>query len=395
MKQSKLRIIVTGLVGWQPVGGVAWDYLQYVIGLAELGHEVYYHEDTWAWPYNPRTNEVSESGDYSARFLESFFNNYAPELRHCWHYLHLHELSFGMQRSQFDKIARTADIFLNVSGAGLIPDNLSPTCKKVFLDSDPGFNQIVLSERPDWVENVESWCAGVLAHDQHFTYGENILGADCLVPKGKLTWNTTRMPIVNRLWEAMAPAEAHAPWTTVMTWNAFKGRLLYKGVEYKSKDAEFEKIFDLPSRLPKRFKVAVGGIKTPMERLNRAGWEAIDGPSATLTPESYQEYIVNSRGEVSTAKHVYVQLRTGWFSCRSACYLAAGRPVVVQDTGFSKFIPTGRGLHCFQTITEAVDCIRTVESDYEANARAAKELSKEYFDSGIVLQKLVDDIMEG
>ncbi|MCI0484950.1 MAG: glycosyltransferase family 1 protein, partial [candidate division NC10 bacterium] len=170
MAKSRLRIIVTGLVGLYPVGGVAWDYLQYVIGFARLGHDVYYHEDTWSWPYHPLEKTYTQDASYSAAYLADFFKSYAPDLSQRWHYLHLHETSFGMSRKSFDEVAATADIFLNVSGACMIPEELSPRCVKVFLDTDPGYNQIMLSERFDWSENVDRWCRSVEAHDQHFTY---------------------------------------------------------------------------------------------------------------------------------------------------------------------------------------------------------------------------------
>src|SRR5687767_15010080 len=147
---SKLRIIVGGLVGNYPLGGVAWDYFHYVLGLARLGHDVYYHEDTWCWPYHPIECRYTSNGDYSANYIADFVRQYAPELRDRWHYLHVHETSFGMGRAAFDEVARTADLFLNVSGASRIPDGLAPGCVKVFIDTDPGYNQVVLSARFAW-----------------------------------------------------------------------------------------------------------------------------------------------------------------------------------------------------------------------------------------------------
>ena len=286
-------------------------------------------------------------------------------MRERWHYLHLHETSYGMSRAAFEEIARTADLFLNVSGASMFPEQLAPGCVKIFLDTDPGYNQIMLSERFSWSENVERWCASVAAHDRHFTYAENIHGADCIIPKAGFGWKTTRMPIVLELWDKIAQSQprAGAPWTTVMTWNAFKGKLVYQGVEYKSKGSEFEKIIDLPRRVELPLQVAVGGANAPLERLARHGWSVVDGPEATLTPERYRDFIAGSRGELSTAKHVYVATRSGWFSCRSACYLAAGRPVVVQDTGFSSVIPAADGLLPFNTLDEAAESLREVEAD--------------------------------
>jgi hypothetical protein len=392
---STLRVIVTGLVGLYPVGGVAWDYLQYVVGLARLGHDVYYHEDTWSWPYHPVERQVTADGGYSAKFLRDFFRRYAPDLEAHWHYLHLHETSFGLERAAFDEVARTADVYINVSGACMFPEELSPRCVKVFLDTDPGYNQLMLSERYPWSENVDRWCELVAAHDRHFTYAENIHGEDCLIPQVGFNWQTTRMPIVLSLWEPLVskPALEHAPWTTVMTWNAFKGELFYQGEEYKSKGSEFEKIMDLPHRVTVPLRVAVGGINAPLARLAGSGWEVVDGPETSLTPELYQDFIVASRGEISAAKHVYVALHSGWFSCRSACYLASGRPVVVQDTGFSRILPVGAGIVPFTTGDEAMSAIQQVEADYPRHARAARALAAEWFDAGKVLSQMIEDIM--
>jgi len=375
-----------------PVGGVAWDYLQYPIGFARLGHDVAYHEDTWCWPYCPPQRTMTNDPAYSAGYLRDFFARYAPELSERWHYLHLHETSCGMSRAAFDEFASSADLFLNVSGGSFFPDALSPNCLKVFLDSDPGYNQIILSERPSWSENVERWCAGVHAHDRHFTYAENFGNPDCTMPAAGIAWRKTRMPVVPELWPARPEAVGSAsPWSTVMTWNVFKGKLEYRGAEYRGKAGEFAKIAGLPGRLGGEFRVAVGGTEAPLAELAAQGWTVEDGPTATLTPADYQDYLAGSRGEVSVAKQVYVALRTGWFSTRSACYLAASRPVVVQDTGFSKLLPTGRGVHAFSTEDEAAAAIAAIEADYEREMQAARDIALAHFDARQVLSRLIDD----
>jgi len=394
---QRLRIIVTGLVGQFPLGGVTWDYLQYVVGLAQLGHDVYYHEDTWSWPYHPLQNRATDDGTYSAQVIADFFQRYAPALIDRWHYFHLHTKSFGMTRESFSQVAKTADLFLNVSGACAIPDELSSRCVKVFLDTDPGYNQIVLAERFSWSENVERWISTFRGHDKHFTYAENIWGSDCIVPRIDIAWKTTRVPIVTALWDDIAatvPA-ANAPWSTVMTWNAFKGRLVYKGTEYGSKGHEFEKVMDLPKRVSPNLVVAVGGINPPLQRLRDAGWHVVDGPSSTLTPNDYQLLIARSRAEFSVAKHVYTALRTGWFSCRSACYLASGRPTVVQDTGFSNILPVGEGLLVFDDPDSAASAISEVESNYPRHSQVAREIALEHFSSSKVLSALLDEAMAG
>lgn len=389
---SKLRIIVTGLVGLYPVGGVAWDYLQYAIGLLRLGHDVYYHEDTWSWSYHPLEKTYTSDGSYSAKYIRDFCKQYAPELTERWHYLHLHSTSYGMNRADFDEVAQTADVFLNVSGACIIPSSLSQRCVKIFLDTDPGYNQLMLSERFAWSENVDRWCEAVAEHDRYFTYAENIHSEKCLIPHVDFQWKTTRMPVVINLWEDIAQAQPPQmqPWTTVMTWNAFKGKLVYKGVEYKSKASEFEKLLSLPEHTSIPLKVAVGGVDAPLTKLASAGWQVLDGPTATLTPQSYQEFIANSRGELSPAKHIYVEMCSGWFSCRSACYLAAGRPVVVQDTGLGNILRVGEGLLTFTTQEEAIAAIDEIEANYTLHAKAARNIAHEYFDSDKVLSQLLD-----
>ena len=393
---QRLKIIVAGMAAQYPVGGVAWDYLQYAIGLARLGHDVVYHEDTWCWPYEPLLRTMTDDPSHSASYLGDFFARYAPELAGRWHYLHLHETSCGMSREDFDDFARSAELFINVSGGNFFPDTLSPSCLKLFIDTDPGYNQIILSERPSWSENVERWCAGVHAHDRHFTYAENYGRPGCTMPSAGIAWKKTRMPVVPELWPANPDrVKPGSPWSTVMTWNVFKGKLEYRGVEYRGKAEEFPKIADLPRRFGRPFRIAVGGTEAPLGDLAAQGWAVEDGPAATLSPQDYQDYIAASRGEISVAKNVYVALKTGWFSTRSACYLAASRPVVVQDTGFSRILPTGRGLHAFSTADEAAAAIKAVEADYENEMRAARDISIAHFDARQVLSRLIEDAFAG
>ena len=199
------------------------------------------------------------------------------------------------------------------------------------------------------------------------------------------------MPIVMDLWgnDIQHIRSDKSFWTTIMTWNAFKGKLIYKGKEYKSKGAEFEKIKGLPKKYSEKFEIGIGGKNAPKTELKKNGWRIVDGPTVTLTPENYRDYIYNSKGEFSIAKNVYVAMKTGWFSCRSACYMAAGKPVVLQDTGFSKFIPTGKGVMAFSTLDEAVAAIEIVESDYEGHCQAAREIANEYFSAEVVLKDML------
>lgn len=391
---QKLRIIVGGLVGQYPLGGVAWDYFHYVLGLHELGHDVYYHEDTWVWPFDPMKRYPTDDPDYTVRFIRDFFETYAPALAEKWHYVLLHEKHFGMSRERFDEVAKTADVFLNISGACFTPDNLNPRCIKVFMDTDPGYNQIMLHEKFAWSEHVERWCKQVADHDRHLTYAENIYGTDCVIPRMNFDWLPTRCVVTLPQWEAIkeAPPAKDAPFTTVMTWDYFRGKLIYKGVHYETKVPEYEKFHDLPKRVDVPLALAIGGHKTPYERVRADGWGTIDAHAATLTPQNYQNLIANSAGEWSVAKNVYVATRSGWFSCRTACYLAAGRPAVVQETGWSKFVPSGAGLFAFSTMQEAIDVLKQISGDPAKYRWAAYDVAREYLAPDKVLPPMIEAI---
>ncbi len=393
-KTQKLRIIVGGLVGQFPLGGVAWDYFHYCLGLHELGHDVYYHEDTWVWPYDPVKRYPTDDPDYTVRFIRDFFDTYAPHLSDKWHYLLLHDKSFGMSREKFDEVARTADVFLNVSGACFFPDGLNPRCLKVFMDTDPGYNQIMLHEKFAWSEHVDRWVKQVESHDRHLTYAENIYAEDCAIPRMHFDWRPTRCVVSLPPWlqiKDAAPPPA-SPFSTIMTWDYFRGQLLFKGVDYRTKVPEFEKFQTLPQRTDAPLMLAIGGHKTPAEQIKQLGWQLADAQTVTLTPPTYQKFIADSLGEWSVAKNVYVDSRSGWFSCRTACYLAAGRPSVVQDTTWSRYVPSGRGVIAFKTIEESIAAIDEVRGNYAAHAVAAYEIAREYLAPDRVLPPMIEAI---
>lgn len=393
--RGKLRIIVCGLVGQYPLGGVAWDYLQYLIGLHQLGHEVYYHEDTWCWPTDPRVGWPVEEAAYSVDFLRAFFEQHAPELAGRWHYVHLHEQHFGMSRAAFETVAASADLFLNVSGASFIPDRLSPRCARIFVDTDPGYNQIVMHERPAWSPNVERWIAGVRAHDRHFTYGENIGAADCAIPTVGIDWITTRPVVVMPAWADVrdnAPP-ADAPFTTVMSWTYFGGPLVHEGVTYDAKASEYERFHELPKRAAEvPLALAVGGLRQDAERIKADGWRWIDGAAISRTPADYQRFIAASAGEWSVAKQVYVATNSGWFSCRTACYLASARPAVVQETGWSRHLPGGEGVIAFGTMDEAKAGLCEVRGRYAHHRAQAYGFAREYLAADRVLPAMLASI---
>lgn len=394
-RSSKLRIIIGGMVGQYPLGGVAWDYFHYVLGLAELGHEVYYHEDTWVWPHDPAKGYPTDDPSYTVNFIRNFFEKHAPHLSDRWHYVLLHEKHFGMTEAAFDEVARTADIFINVSGACFFPDHLNQNCLKVFMDTDPGYNQIVMHTRPSWSEHVDRWIKQVREHDRHLTYAENIHAPDCKIPRCDINWLPTRCIATLEPWRKFleVPPPADASFTTVMSWSYFKGPLVLDGVKYDAKSPEYQRFHDLPKRVNVPLALAVSGYTTPKKEIIEDGWNLIDAPAVTTTGESYLNFIRDSLGEWSIAKNVYVATNSGWFSCRTACYLAAGRPAVVQDTAWSRYIPSGDGVIAFTTMDEAVDALNRVASDPAHQRRAAFEIAREYLAPDKVLPPMIDSIL--
>lgn len=377
---QRLRVIVTGYIAQYPLGGVCWDYIQYVLGLTQLGHDVYYIEDSGQWPFNPVEGGVSPDCRYNVRYLADVMSRFGLADRWAYCFPHGREW-FGISDRLRNEIIGAADLLINVSGSLADTDNFSGKMRLAYIDSDPVFTQIKLARgQEDFRRLVDS-------HDVHFTFGET-LGA--LVPQSGHDWIPTRQPIVLSQWRQSLVAQG--AFTTIMNWTSYKP-LEFDGVSYGQKDIEFMRFLDLPQAVaPIELEIAVAAGKTrhaPKSLLDHKGWRIVNPDETCANAESYRNYIENSTGEWSVAKNGYVSGRSGWFSCRSACYLAAGKPVVVQDTGFSTILPVGTGLLTFTTFEQAVEAIKSVTRDYERHSRAARSIAEEYFDSNRVLTRLL------
>jgi hypothetical protein len=389
---SDLRIIVTGLIGQYPLGGVAWDYVQYAVGLARLGHDVYYLEDTGQWPYNPEEGEVSEDPRLTVGHLQGVMSRFG--LGERWSYRFPPEPRwFGMPDSRRRAVLASADLLINVSGALERPAEYreaAPLARFAYVDSDPVFTQakVALAHGQHGFRRTR-----IDAHDVHFSFGEALADS---VPDTGHRWRPTRQPVVLDEWQP-EPTGRKA-FTTVMNWTSYKP-VSWHGLRLQQKDVEFERFLDLPDKVrPTVLEIALAEGKTrhpPRARLSGAGWRIVDPSLVCPDPQSYRDYIAGSMGEWSVAKNGYVNPPSGWFSCRSACYLACGRPVVLQDTGFSSVLPVGVGLLPFSSLDEAAEAIREVESDWERHSRAAREIAEQCFDSGRVLDRLVAEAMDG
>ena len=357
---------------------------------------MYYHEDTNTWPYDPSQRQQSAGGEYGARFIQAFFAEYAPAIADHWHFKLLREKSYGLSSEAFDEIANTADMYLNVSGVCELPAKLNPKAKRVFLDSDPGYNQMGLQDELDTLGAGGKRYAEVMQHDVHLTYAENIYADDCKLPRAGIRWIGTRPIVTMPHWEGLLDQQLPpgAPMTTVMTLDLSKKpkRLHYKGVDYFDKKPEFEKFISLPKRVPGTHLMLAIGNNNGLEPVLENGWHVRDSHDVSLTPAAYRQFIGDSAGEWSIAKNVYAATNSGWFSCRTCCYLAAGRPAVVQDTKWSRFVPSGAGVFAFDTMEECVAAIETIASDPAKQRRAAIDVARNYLAPDRVLPRMLSDI---
>jgi hypothetical protein len=383
---ERLRIIVTGLIAQYPLGGVTWDYVQYPLGLARLGHDVYYFEDTGQWPYDPQAGGLAKEPDVNVGYLARVMAGFGLEDRWAYRFP-WHSQWFGLSDASRYEVVRSADLLINVSGTLQRPAEYRRTRRLAYIDSDPMFTQIKLAQGQAHLRAL------IDSHDVHFSFGETL---SARVPQTGHQWLPTRQPVVLEQWQRSEATRRVL--TTVMNWTSYKD-LVFAGETYGQKDREFLRFIDLPGRVaPTVLEVAANIGKTrrtPRAHLSQRGWHVVDPMDVCPDVETYRRYIQTSVAEWSVAKHAYVAGRTGWFSCRSACYLAAGRPVVVQDTGFSAVLPTGSGLLGFSTVEEAVDAIHAVERDYERHSSAARQIAEAYFDSDKVLTRLVEIAMTG
>lgn len=389
----KLRIAVTGLAGTYPFGGVFWDYLQYPLGLRRLGHDVLYIEDTGKWCYDPTAATFVEDGGRNAAFLAQQIAALDPDLADCWFFRDVTGKTYGRSWNDVVSFCRSADLFLHISAGNWMRKEDFTAARVVLIDTDPLYTQAsLLTGTTEEVRTPLDWWKH--HHDVFFTVAENIGAPDCKVPKGPFDWIPTLQPVVLDCFEkaAVPVASRRRVLTTVASWEPTEKGPVVDGVAYGGKSLEFERFIDLPSRSALPLEVGLSG-SAPTERLRAHGWMLRDGYEVSRDPWVYRDYLARSTGECSVAKNSYVASRSGWFSYRTACYLALGVPAIVQDTGFGSAIPTGEGLLTFTTLEEAQDAIERVVSDPDRHAKAAFAIAHEYLDSDKVLTRLIEEAL--
>ena len=378
-------LLVLGIVGQYPMAGVAWQAIHYLAGFRALGWDVYYVEDSGAPPYDPQAGGVSGDCAYAVRYVAEVMRRI--DFADHWVYLDMAKNeTHGLSQARLRELYRDARVVVNLCGATAPRAEHRQGARLVYIETDPVYEQFKIALG-------EASSLGFLAsHDVLFTYGENLGNPDCPVPLERFTWHTTRPPVVMDMWEARThPSAVH--FTSIASWSNRGKDVTYGGVTYQwSKHVNFLDFLDLPRHTPQPFRLAMLPAEPTVEaRVRGAGWDLVDPAPMSSDIDAYRDFIYASRGEFTVAKDIYVRPRSGWFSDRSVCYLAAGKPVVTQDTAFGKFVPTGEGLFAYRTMDEAVDALARINADYPRHGAAARRIAAEYFGAGPVLRKLLAD----
>jgi hypothetical protein len=387
-EHDAMIIIFSGSIGRFPLGGHAWANMQYLAGLRELGHDVYYLEECGqqSWVYDWQTEKPVTELRYPAGYVHQCLELIGLQDR--WIY-RAGDQSAGMPLADFLDVCGQADLMIvrAVPLALWRPEYVWPR-RRVFIDVDPGFTQVSLVRGDRRVRQTVAQC------ERLFTIARRLGAEDCSIPTGGKDW----IPTVSPVWlPAWPPADTNSTHVTlVLQWKSFSsshryGKLSYNGIWYRQKNEEFLAYLELPRRTDQRFRMALTG--GPLKQLAAHGWEVVPGWQATQTPCAYRQFIRDSRAELGIAKHGYVQTRGGWFSDRSACYLASGKPVVLQDTGLADWLPTGEGILPFGDLDGAIGALEAIRADYPRHQQAARRLAEEYFSTHRVLPPLLEKAM--
>ncbi|MDZ7953090.1 hypothetical protein [Nostoc sp. DedQUE09] len=381
------RIVVCGYMIRYPVAGMLFVFFHYLLGLARLGHDVLYLEESgWSQScYNPVRQEYSDDPLPGFEIIHAVMAKFDLQIPICYVNRESGQ-SWGATWDDLKEMLKGADLLLNIGGVCWLPE-FRLCHRRTLIDLDPFFTQIGRFA----VEDLDEY-------QMYFSYGGNIGKSDCTVPTRGIDWHPTVPPVVPEIWQKRATVNEQpivesitdAPFTTIANWNAYGG-IAYAGEYYGQKSEEFLRLLNLPNHTAQRLELALSGASSEIQtQFLTEGWLIRDGGAVSVDLSTYQTYLINSRGEFSVAKQAYVKTRSGWFSDRSVCYLAAGRPAILQDTGFSDWLPTGQGVLAFSSLEEAVDCIDRVNRNYQAHCQAARELAEQFFSYKVVLPRLLE-----
>lgn len=382
------RIVVWGYLASYPFGGMTWQVLHYLVALRELGFDVWYVEDTDAEVRDPQTLWETRDVQPNVAHLRRWMECVGLSDRWVFRLPGVHDQCVGaLDVDGLSGLYRDADAVMNLCGSHELRAMHDWIRCLIYLETDPVPRQVAVARGDVRV------IAELERYQYLFTYGENLEAADCSVPVARYSWNRTRPPVIVDWWACVPVPPRNAAFTTVTSWTHTWNDVAWNGERWRwSKHHEFVKFRDLPRHCHVPLEIAVRGMSDPCaQSFRETGWR-IRPASAISDPDEYRSYIRGSLGEFTVAKEQYVKPRTGWFSDRSVCYLAAGRPVVTQETGFSKFIPCGEGLFGFSTFEEAAERLDAITLDYQRHSRAATAVAREYFDARAVVRRVVETI---
>jgi hypothetical protein len=391
------RIIVMGYMAACPIAGVIWQHLHYISGLQRLGHEVYYVEDSSRYPYNPTSfpdvtvsvaTRMHADCIYAADTLRGLAETFGFQNRWVYSARFLDPpQSFGLEMPCLRELYREADAILNVCGSHELNEDLLKSGRLIYVESDPGVAQIQVDQSD---EDLRTY---LTHHQVLFTFGENIGSELFPVPLHGLRWLPTRQPIVTEFWKTKDGPAADAAFTTIANWST-RGQkdITWNGETYLwSKSENFLRFIDAPQVAGEKLEIATDIRDTPTARLFRSkGWRLRSPFELSVNRELYRRYVQGSRGEFTVSKENVVQLNTGWFSDRSACYLAAGRPVITQETGFTRHYGGEKGLFAFSDLDGVREASAAIRADYAMHSRAAYEIAREFFEAEKVLGSLLE-----
>jgi GT2 family glycosyltransferase len=385
--RGRPKIVLLGMMSKIPVAGVAWQNLHYLLGFERLGFDAYYAEAHARTPGMLMRSEEDDGSGLAADYIRRTLRGFGFEHRWAYHALHADGRVYGMSERELERLYASAELIVNLHGGTEPRPEHAATGRLLYLETDPVQLQVELyGDHAYAVEFLEP-------HVAFFTFGENVGGPGCELPVDeRFRFRPTRQPVVVDAW--LGAGEDTGAYTTIGNWSQAWREVAFRGRRYSwSKDQEFRRFLELPGRSGQPFELALSSYGAQdRELLESRGFAIRHALDFSTSLDGYREYIRTSRGEFTVAKEQNVRLRTGWFSDRSATYLASGRPVVTQDTGFGDVLPIGEALFPFSTVDEAVEAIARIEADYPRARRAAVELARECFDAHLVLGRLLDDV---
>ena len=388
MNGRRPPIVVLGMMTKMPVAGVVWQTLHYVLGLRRLGFDPYYIETHGRTPSMLMRSEEEDWAAKAAAFIAAIMRRFDLGDRWAYNPIYQDGRCFGMSERELQRLYGSAELLFDLHGGTEPLTELRATDRLVYVETDPAQLQFELAG------GLQSSFDFLDAHCAYFTYAENYGAADCALPvSDRYEFHPTRQPVVIDFWETSTPP-AHDRFTTIGNWRQLWRDISVEGETYGwSKHSEFERFLDLPQRLGDRFELALGSYTDDDRRLlEEARWRVEHAADFSMDMSAYRDYVARSYGEFTVAKDQNVRLRTGWFSDRSATYLATGRPVITQDTGFGAALPLGSGLFAFTSAEEIEAAVEEIDARPHEHRRAAAEIGREYFAHDVVLGDMLDHL---